>query len=555
MCLAKPALAETRRLAVIVGNNNGGPTETPLHYAEEDASKVADVLAQLGDVHADELFLLKGRGRDELKEALSRATGMVTAFRQNPGDRTVLVFYYSGHSDGDALELGADRVPYSELREWVRDTKADVRVLVLDGCKSGALMQSKGGTKGPAFEINLTDQLDATGEAILTSSAADELALESREIRGSFFTHHFVSGLRGAADASGDGRVTLAEAYQYAFSHTLAATSATGLRQHPGYDYRLAGKGELVLTEMAQPSASLELPTGFERALIVLVRRDQVLAELTSDAARRVALAPGEYAVRAWKGTQAYATRVLLAAGESKNLTWAELQAVSSPSVASKGHVDIPEVQGLDTLTPEAQAEYLEKYVTVGDVARFIVTRYAAQEIEPSFNLYQGKYRKPLDGDDFYALAGRADLASRYQSRQALRIGLTVGAGALIVGGVVYSITGIRQPVPCGLGPGDPNFVDRCITHADEGSYSSAFVGIAGVITGSLLAIVGLGLNPHPVEAHEVRRLAEEYNAGLMRRLGNRPDSTPSARNSGVTFQFKPYASPRGGGLALAGTF
>ena len=354
-CLARPAFSETRRLAVIVGNNNGGPTEKPLHYAEEDAAKVADVLAQLGDVHADELFLLKGRGKDELKEALSRAAVLVTAFRQNPDDRTVLVFYYSGHSDGDALELGADRVPYSELRQWLRDTRADVRVLVLDGCKSGSLV-SKGGTPGPAFEIKLSDQLDATGEAILTSSAADELSLESREIRGSFFTHHFVSGLRGAADASGDGRVTLAEAYQYAFSHTLAATSATGVRQHPGYDYRLAGKGELVLTEVAQPSASLELPAGFERALIVLVRRDQVLAELTSDAARRVALAPGEYAVRAWKGTQAYATRLLLAAGELKKLTWAELQAVSSPSVASKGHLDTPEVEGLDALTPEAQA-------------------------------------------------------------------------------------------------------------------------------------------------------------------------------------------------------
>jgi len=72
---------------------------------------------------------------------------------------------------------------------------------------------------------------------VLTSSAADELALESREIRGSFFTHHLVSGLRGTADASGDGRITLSEAYQYAFDHTLTATASTGIRQHPGYEY------------------------------------------------------------------------------------------------------------------------------------------------------------------------------------------------------------------------------------------------------------------------------------------------------------------------------
>ncbi|HEX4386657.1 MAG TPA: caspase family protein, partial [Myxococcales bacterium] len=233
LLLARPVLAETRRVAIIAGNNTGGPLEKPLHYAEEDASKVADVLAQLGDVHPDDLLLLKGQGRKELQEAAAHATELIAGYRHNPDDRTVLFFYYSGHSDSEALELGSDRVTYTELREWLRDTKADVRVLVADGCKSGSLVSSKGGKPVPPFEIKLTDQLDATGEAILTSSAADELALESREIRGSFFTHHFVSGLRGAADASGDGRITLAEAYQYAFSHTLSSSSTAGVRQHP----------------------------------------------------------------------------------------------------------------------------------------------------------------------------------------------------------------------------------------------------------------------------------------------------------------------------------
>jgi hypothetical protein len=73
------------------------------------------------------------------------------------------------------------------------DTRADVRVAIVDGCQSGALV-GKGGARAPGFEIRLIDQLDASGEAMLTSSAADELALESREIRGSFFTHHLVSG-------------------------------------------------------------------------------------------------------------------------------------------------------------------------------------------------------------------------------------------------------------------------------------------------------------------------------------------------------------------------
>jgi len=131
------------------------------------------------------------------------------------------------------------------------------------------------------------DELASTGEAILTSSAADEIALESREIGGSFFTHHLVSGLRGAADSSGDGIVTLAEAYQYAFSHTVSATAATVAgTQHPAYDYQLAGQGDLVLSELWRPNSALELPSGFDRMLVSGVVRDQVLAELPAGGAQ-----------------------------------------------------------------------------------------------------------------------------------------------------------------------------------------------------------------------------------------------------------------------------
>ena len=138
--------------------------------------------------------------------------------------------------------------------------------MILDSCRSGALLALKGGTLGQPFDIRLADDLVSTGEAMIASSAADEAALESSEIGGSFFSHHFISGLRGAADASGDGVVTLAEAYQYAFARTLRTTSDTTVGpQHPAYDYHLAGRGDLVLTRLQQPSAVLDLPVGFDR--------------------------------------------------------------------------------------------------------------------------------------------------------------------------------------------------------------------------------------------------------------------------------------------------
>ena len=92
---------------------------------------------------------------------------------------------------------------YEELKSWLAE--------IVDSCRSGALFAQKGGTPIAPFGVHLVDDLPSKGEATITSSAADENSLELREIRGSVFTHHLISGLRGAADISGDGRVSLAD--------------------------------------------------------------------------------------------------------------------------------------------------------------------------------------------------------------------------------------------------------------------------------------------------------------------------------------------------------
>jgi hypothetical protein len=335
---ARTASADTRRLAVVVGNNAGAGEQAPLHFAETDAGKLARVLTELGGVDPADLFLLQGRDLAALEETLRVARARVAAWHKIPGTRVVLVFYFSGHSDGEALEIGSERLSFVELRRWLVDTTAEVRLAIVDSCKSGALLAAKGGAPGAAFQIRLTDDLSSTGEALLTSSAADEAALESRDIGGSFFTNHLVSGLRGAADSSGDGMVTLTEAYQYAYAHTFATTSATiAGPQHPAYDYQLSGQGELVLTELDRPTALLEMPRGFERLLVVDLARDQVIAELATDAKGRIAVQPGRYAVRAWRGGHAFAGDVVVAAGETRQVAWGDLTAMAGAAPRAKG--------------------------------------------------------------------------------------------------------------------------------------------------------------------------------------------------------------------------
>ncbi|HVR63810.1 MAG TPA: caspase family protein [Polyangia bacterium] len=335
---AGTAAGETKRVAVIVGGNVGNGDRPALRFAETDAGKLAAVLGELGGFAPADVFLLQGRTLDDLRATLDTVAGRVADWRRRPGARVVLLFYFSGHSDGQALELGRERYEFGELRRWLAGAGADVRLAIIDTCKSGALLAIKGGTRAPPFEIRLASDPDSAGEVLLTSSAADENALESREIRGSFFSHHLVSGLRGAADSSGDGQVTLSEAYRYAFARTVSATAATlAGTQHPAFDFRLSGQGELVLTQIARPSAIIEVRGEFERALVTLARKDQVIAELTSGSAGRIAVGPGDYTVYGWRRGRAYVARLEVGAGESRVLDERAFAAASSFEARAKG--------------------------------------------------------------------------------------------------------------------------------------------------------------------------------------------------------------------------
>ncbi|WP_342381926.1 caspase family protein [Myxococcus stipitatus] len=359
LCATLPAQAGTRRIAVLVGHNVGSGARPPLRYAEADAAKLAGVLSELGDVAASDLIVLQGKDLATVRLALATAARKVDALRGTPDTRVVLLFYFSGHSDGVALELGTERLPYKDLRNWLEATRADVRLAIVDSCRSGALLQFKGGRPGPSFELRLTDEVHSTGHALLTSSAEDELALESREVGGSLFTHHLVSGLRGAADASGDGLVTLGEAYQYAYFHTVSATAdvLTGA-QHPAYAYRLTGKGELVLTQLPSPGTALELPPDFERALLLRTGRGPVLAELGLGAVPRLAVPPGEYELRAWRGGQQYIGTVTAAWGQVLKVGWGDLQPVGQKALAglAKGALESTEEAAAEPSADPARA-------------------------------------------------------------------------------------------------------------------------------------------------------------------------------------------------------
>jgi len=290
-----------RRYALVAGANLGGRERPTLRYAVSDAARFAEVLQELGGVDERDTILLEQPTVGALENALATLRERTEAERRDPAGpprRTEFLFYYSGHADEKGLLLGEDRYSYRSLRDQMDAVPADVRIAVLDACGSGAITRLKGGKRRPPFLAD--ESSDMRGHAFLTSSSADEVAQESEGLGGSFFTHYLNSGLRGAADVSGEGKVTLNEAYQFAFHETLGGTTDTsGGAQHPAYDIQLSGTGDVVMTDVRQTTGGLVLSEGLAGRCFVRNSKQQLLVELQKPQGRRVQLGlePGAYRI------------------------------------------------------------------------------------------------------------------------------------------------------------------------------------------------------------------------------------------------------------------
>lgn len=299
LCAADGA-GPARRFALFVGQNDGGEGTQALHYAQDDARRLHDVFVRLGGVRGEDALLLLGESAEAVDTALGELERRAHDARGR-GERTTLFFYYSGHARDGALRLGRTRLALEALKVRLARGPADVRVAVLDACRSGALTRTKGVRRAPAFEVETDATRQARGLVILTSSAADEDSQESDVIGASYFSYHLASGLQGSADRGGDGRVTLSEAYAWAYERTLASTadSAAG-PQHATFSFDLAGNGDLVLTDVLERREGLLLPGGAPAGTwFVVDARGVVVAEVVkADAERRLALPPGRYVLK-----------------------------------------------------------------------------------------------------------------------------------------------------------------------------------------------------------------------------------------------------------------
>jgi uncharacterized caspase-like protein len=308
--------SELRRYLLAVGANSGGSDREALKYAVSDAERFADIMVRMGGVDPVNRIIVREPDRVAVEDALADLARRVSLEATSEGRVEVLV-YYSGHADDTGLRVGDDLLSYRDLRTRVEGVPAAVRITVLDACASGVITRLKGGEHRKPFLVDVSSATE--GYAFLTSSSENEAAQESDVIGASFFTHYLVSGLRGAADVSGDGRVSLTEAYQFAFNETLARTTETmGGAQHPAYHINLSGTGDVVMTDVRRTSAGLVLAKELSGRFYVRDSDEHLVAELYKPRGRSVTLGleAGTYHVHVDSSPELLVARVELGLDE-----------------------------------------------------------------------------------------------------------------------------------------------------------------------------------------------------------------------------------------------
>lgn len=332
--IASEYASEHWRVAVVVGANARTSGRQELLYAYRDADGVAQVLREVGGFRSQDVHVLHDPDPDRLLQTLDR---QLERLRQ-AGPAGLLLFYYSGHADERALYPAGKPLALAELRERLEDERVQVRIGLIDACSGGGWTGTKGNRPAVSSGKAVRLSLESEGSVLIASSSGTEAAHESERLRGSFFTHHWNGGLRGAADRDGDGRVTVSEAFDYAKEQTVRDSALhAGVPQHPSYQLNLRGRAELTLSQVGRGDAALVLEQTDGAVQLVQVETGTVLLQ-TPPGARTLHLAvpPGDYIARRSKGKQVWARELAIDTGEEVHLRDQELEPVDAASLGAK---------------------------------------------------------------------------------------------------------------------------------------------------------------------------------------------------------------------------
>lgn len=359
------------------------------------------------------------------------------------------------------------------------------------------------------------------------------------------------------------------------WSATFPANAVASWLEDPAVRYMLVPAGseapELAQAEQALAAA---LRTGGKASLVMNAQALGAVARL-DDAAivQRGAGFPVDriMVLRLFPEASGALTQAVVTVYDTTGQSRGSFSANLGTALAPKPQAPEPKVAQSAPAAPAAPArpsqpsanpveQYEQQYIGFDDViaVRATTGTVVSQTTIP----YEGKYKKPLEGDAFYKKLGRADLVQAYEGKVALKTVLGILGGGALVGGAIYGITSLNaKDEDCSQYFGDyashSACFDRNLARGDQ--QRGAFVAGLGISAAGIgVLAAAILINPHPVTPSEARELADGYNKKLKTDLGLAEDGTPISppeRPAAIQARFSPVFRPDGAGLLLSGTF
>ncbi len=332
-CLFFTTVAQAAPSALIVTHQYGTEAQGALRYSTHDGERMAQVMNDLGGFSPGDIATLNNPSPAQVMERLGNLA-------PSSEGTELFVFYYSGHGDASGLQLGGEHLPIENVLAAVRRVKADVKLVIIDACQSGGATRAKG-VKGSEPPVALrVREVPATGEVLVTSSTDDEFSFESDSSQGAVFTHHWVAGLRGAADANGDGQVTLSEVFRYAYDRTVFATLlSTQGPQRPTFSWEMTGRKEPVLARLGDGARLTWNGSATGRLFIFDEADEQLFTEVPVSAGQplKLMLRPGDYVVRFREPRGVKQARIRLGTRDDRELGLEQMRELPMIRLPRKG--------------------------------------------------------------------------------------------------------------------------------------------------------------------------------------------------------------------------
>ena len=255
--------------ALVVGISHYGNGIESLQYANRDAAVFADFLRSKagGAVPSENIRFLQDSTASSgaLYEGLYWLTKVAK-------ENDLVYIYFSGHGDidGDLILKNGYLLCYnsppseyinfalsvSNLNEYANTLSAGKKanvVLITDACHSDKISSAE--NRGPLLEGLLGKETEKK-EVRISSCQADELSAENEAWGGGrgVFSYYLVNGLKGLADKSKDGMVTLEEIKSYMASSFAgdALIQREKIKQTPS----LNGRDDFVIAKVDETAAA-----------------------------------------------------------------------------------------------------------------------------------------------------------------------------------------------------------------------------------------------------------------------------------------------------------